>query len=1763
MPKFLLTLLVVGVTQGLAATLIEYGSYWSYYLGTTEASSPDRAAWRRNAFDDRSWAQGAAPIGYSTSPNNAAEEALVTLLPTSQEGNYRSVFLRRSFTVNNPAAVGELTLSVSVDDGFVAWINGQLAASYNVPGTDPAYDTQASNALEPALISAVLTNLAQVLLPGTNILAVQVFNANLTSSDLVFDAVLSSDSDEVAPRVLEVTPPAGALVRELSLVEVFFDESVTGVDASDLSVNGTPASELTQVSPRDYVFGIAQPPPGTATVSWATGHGIKDLAGNPFVGTNWTYKLDPTLAAPSLVISEFMADNQHGIRDEDANRSDWIEIYNAGGEAVNLLGWSLTDHTNSPGWRFPAMWLDPNKYLLVWASGKNRADPALPLHTDFKLGKEVGYLALLDAATNIVSAFAPAYPAQLEDVSYGRDVVEPSVVGFFLTPTPGQRNATSGPGFAPAPAFSIEGGVYTNNSLSVALSTPAGQTRYTLDGSVPTTNSPAYYGPLTVNASTTVKARVFQPGMFPGPVMAQTYMLLDSTVARFTSNLPLMIISTSGRGIVSHPAPGTPRTFASVVAIDTERGRSSPLGSPDYFGQGGISIRGQTSSGFPKRPYRLELQDAYLDDRDAPLLGLPAESDWILNNPYSDKPFLQNFLAMELFEKMGHYSVRRRFVEVFINTTSGKVTYPRDYMGIYVLLEKIKVADDRVNIRKLTPSDNSEPNITGGYMFKKDKDTTGDLNFTTPGGGGFGGQTLKIHEPVPREITSAQLTWLRNYLGRMEAALYASDWKLRTGTNHYSHYLDVDSFADHHWIVEFSKQIDGYRLSNYMQKDRGGKVKMEPIWDWNLSFGNADYLGGGETSGWYWSQLGANEHIWFRRLMCGTTSAAGTTGDPDFNQKIIDRWSVLRTNVLALSNVLARVDELAGYLNDAAQRDFQKWPRLGTYIWPNPPLYSTPTTYAGIITSMKNWISGRHAWIDAQYLRVPAFSLNGGRVPPGHNVIVTAPAGLIYYTLDGTDPRAPGGGLATGAQLYRGPVPISSNARLVARAMSGSRWSGPTAATFVVNPPQLQLTEIMYHPGDPPPGSSFDAEDFEFLEFRNTGAAPVNLQGFSLNGAVGFTFPSYTLAAGQRVLVVKSRAAFESRYGGGLPIAGEFTGNLHNAAERIVLTGRLGETALDFTYEDSWHKITDGSGFSLVTSSEAAPAPDPAQASAWRPSSSWGGSPGDQDPSPALIPSVVVNEVLSNPSGSEPDLIEVQNLSGENVDIGGWFLSDNAGEPQKFRIPSPTILAPGELKTFSGAGFSTAGATGVLRSFALSADGEEVFLFSGGASTNLTGYMHGFSFGAQHTNRAFGRHVDSLGREHFVTQSAPSFGSTNPGPRIPDVVISEVMYHPPDVFTNGAFWNNTDDEFVELFNRGNNPVPLFDPASPTNTWQLSGDLEFRFPTNLVLAANSYLVLAGFDPQKQPVRLAAFRARYAIPVHVPIVGPFAGHLDNRRGTLELSEPRTPPGTAPVHVLVESMEYEHDLPWPPGADGLGFSLNRTAPNAFGNDPANWGVRLPSPGRAMMSAGDPITILQHPISQAGFTGQELVLRVAAAGDSGLKVQWRFNGDFLPGATNATLVLPNAQPGMTGEYLAVVSSGTDSVASAPAYVLVEPDSDADGIPDDWELDHGLNPFVGTDAHIDTDGDGMTNRDEYVAGTDPGDSSSFLKLSNLPVNGGCEICFDAAAFRTYTIFYTETLIPAAWVKLADIPSRPAPFRASVADPAGNPVRYYRVGVGK
>jgi len=1695
----LVTFLLAALASAPAAELIPFRSGgWKYVLGTQEASNPT-SAWRAPAFDDSAWLPGgttaSAPIGYPSAGATGVEGTIQTTLPTGTAGGYTCVFLRKTFVVTNAAAVVGLTLQVQHDDGFAAWINGTFAGNANV--SEPYTIATVPTDHEVTVGEALHTPSSSLLVEGTNVLAVQVFNTSAGSSDLFLDLTLTSSVDE-APTVVGTEPPPSAIVQSLTYVNVIFSENVSGVDASDLLVESVAATNVIQLTPREYTFYFPAPAnTGLVTVAWAPNPNINDVDGlpNPFVpGPSWTYTIDPNIIPGAAVISEFMADNEDAlyngrpIEDEDGSRSDWIEIYNPGLLEVGLNGWYLTDTTtNLIKWRIPAVVIAPNKYLLIWASEKNRANPAAPLHTNFRLSRNAGsYLALVDPSGVVVSSFGPntvqgggssPYPGQLTDISYGRDRVDPNLSGYFVTPTPGAQNDTSGTGFAASPTASHDSGVYTNASLTFVITNPPGTTvRYTLNGTLPTNGSPAYSTPISVANNTTIKFRAFPTtaGVFPSEVQVRNFLFLDTTTRDFNSNLPILILSSEGRSIPASVIPGGARAKGTFVVFDTFRGRSAFSRKPDFIGPADFEIFGQSSQGFAKQPFNIEIQDALGNDKAESILGLPEEADWKLRNPFSDKCLMNDFLAYELFEQMGNYSCRRRFVEVFVDSGGGRLVYPGDYIGVEVLFEKIERGDDRVDIAELTAAHTNEPAITGGWIFRREpgKESDGDLNFSA------GGNSLKLTEPKPQFMrtvplrsgqsswpgtnytssASNQLAYLVRFLNAMNGTMNSAGWTA-TGTNHYSHYINVDKFVDEHWIVEFPKQIDGYRLSAFFTKDRNGKLAPEPIWDWNLAFGNADYLDGGNTNTWYYTLISAGDHTWLRQLL-GAAALPNSGGDPDFIQKVIDRWGVLRTNVMNGDRVVSRIDELATLLKDRGAasspvtRNFAKHPNLNTYLWPNPqgpPTWHvdyTQPTYDLIISEMKKWTMGRYLWIDNQFPKAPTLGVPEGDITAGTPLVLAAASGTVYYTLDGADPRASqsNGAVAPGASTYSGSVILNDNARVFARARVGTTWSPPSIATYVVRRPRLVITEIMYHPLPPPLGSTNIDEDFEYIEVKNIESTPLNIGGYTIGGGISFTFPARTLAAGERVVVVNNQAAFLSRHPGlAGSIAGEFTGNLANDGNRLILRGRVREGLLDFEYDDQWYPITDGFGFSLVIVDENAAASTWGLGSSWRPSGVLNGTPGQGEGAPPSIPRVVINEALTHSDPAPPtDTIELLNLSGAAASVAGWYLTDDFREPTKFRIPlnTPAIPAGGFL-TFDESAFNVG-----PNSFSLSSSGDEVYLFSADVEGDLTGYVHGFTFGPQLNGVTFVRHTVSTGEEHFVAASSSTPGGVNDSIRVGPIVISEIMYRPPDVLANGAYWNNSEDEYIELKNVTGFPISLYHSVHTSNTWKLDQAVEFSFPPNTTIPANGYALVVNFNPATDLAQLAAFRAKYGVGAGVSIFGPYRGDLSNGDETVALYQPDNPETTGPdagtvPYVVVDQVRYSDQMPWPVTADGYGQTLHRVNLTAYGDDPSNWTAGGPTASTPYVSGPSPV-ITAHPgnqtVSDSGTA--TATFTAGAIGQGPLRYQWLFNGSILNGATSSTLVIQNVKPSDAGQYQvsvlnpfgsAVSTAGTLTVLIAP----------------------------------------------------------------------------------------------------------------------------------
>lgn len=912
-------------------------------------------------------------------------------------------------------------------------------------------------------------------------------------------------------------------------------------------------------------FGSVSPSNGAVAVAPGTTTTYTLTASNDMgtVSEEITVTVADTVVDPR--ISEFLARNENGIKDEDGERLDWIEIHNDSGYALNLGGYSLTDESLLLSkWSFPSLVLGVDERVIVWASAKNRTSGEL--HTNFTLDADGDYLALVrpDGAV-IVQEFGPLFEPQLADISYGEE-------GFLSPPTPGGINgegALEGR-LETKVVFGTQGGLFFGGTVNLVLShdDPLSIIRYTTDGSLPEADSMEYNGPIAIAASTQINARAFRANYLPGPNSQEGYIFAENALSSFDSDLPILVIDTFNTEVPRNDVTFRQAAYAAFNRSDTT-GRSSLSDVVAEGGNSGIHVRGESSQlpGFNKLNFAFETRNSEGEDKDVSLFGMPEGSDWALHASEIDRTFIRERLPHYLFNEIGRYSARTRPVEVFLNQDGGPVT-ESDYRGIYLVIERIRRDNDRVDIARLEPDENVEPDVTGGFIFKKDKGDTGDIRVSTPVAGDF-----TITYPI--EVTTAQREYLQNYLRDFELALQGPSFTdPETG---YAAYIDVESWIDFHVIQELTKEVDSYIFSTFFYKDRNGKIACGPMWDFDRSFGNTRGADEHLPEGWRGGTIGSRGEFWDRLFE-----------DPDFMQRYIDRWQELMELNLNDAHLGTVIDGMAAEVNEAKDRNFEPagpWPLANV-----TRSHLTFPTYHQHVDYLKDWISTRLAWVDEEFTRKPEFLQSPGVYQNGFDLSLTGGEGTIYYTTDGSDPRASGGGIAGTA--LSGAIPISASTAVVARSLSGGEWSGPLSGSFIIGEAagagNLAISELMYHPSaatDAEIAAGFDdEEDFEFLELINVGENPIEMADVVISEAFDFTFGVLELSPGERVLVVRNLAAFEFRYGAGQTIAGEYGDQkLNNGGERILVTAADGIPILDFTYSDEspWPTVADGGGSSL------------------------------------------------------------------------------------------------------------------------------------------------------------------------------------------------------------------------------------------------------------------------------------------------------------------------------------------------------------------------------------------------------------------------------------------------------------------------------------------------------------------------------------------------------------------------------------------------------
>lgn len=1705
-------------TRAEEAVYLPRGSTWKFRPGFTEASFPDTAAWRQPDFDgfDSLWQTGEAPIGYG-------EDDVVTDLAQAtppMRDNYTSLYLRTTFVVPRLEDVVRLSLVASFDDGFVAWINGVEVLRENVeePFTYNAVATESRESR--TYIDFDLPEPSSFLVEGTNVIAIQGFNQNVRSTDFKIDVELVDPEgpDLTPPAAASVTPAPGLTVRSLTRIEVLFTELVQGIDASDLLVNGSAANAVSGEGEGPYVFEYLQPPVGEVQVAWADSHGITDFSTRPnsFAGGSWTYNLDPSAPLPDLVITEFMASNRSGLRDEDGEFPDWVEIQNRGTEPASLAGWGITDDRGDPGkFVLPGIILGAGELLVVFASGKDRksADGG-NIHTNFKLSSSGEYCGLysFESPREVVSEFSPRYPEQRTDISYG--IADNGETGYFSPPTPGEPNgATTGfSGITAEPRFTPARGFFAEAIQVEIVSPTAGAAiYYTTDGSEPSEgNGTLYGGPIRVEGTPqkavgTLRAVAVAAGQLPSDVVTHTYIFPQHVLAQ------------------PRNPPGWPSTWAGrAEGSDYEMDPRVVNQNPDEAYEALFSI--------PTLSIVMDIDDFIGPTRGiythANLEGLawerPCSAELIL--PSGENGFQVDCgIRTQGGSSTSNYKSAKFSLRLLFKGDYGpkKLRHPL-FADTHVAEFNTLVLDAHLNQTWTHP--NHDQRVKAQYcrdQFMSDLQNAAggyaphDIFANLYVNGLFWG-VYDIHERADTDFAASyfggdesEYDMLKHQAGNPANEGNLIAWtemfrrarvNLRENANYLAlgEYLDIPNFIDYMIVNHYGGNTDWDHHNWYATRRRvdGARFRVHS-WDAehvlkSLSENRTGVNNSGQPTELF-HRLRVNDE--FKLLFADHVHRHFFNGgmlyvdpdDPAWNEE-----SPQRNRPAAFW--MRRINEI----DPGIRLESARW---GDVRRPSQP-YTRDREWLQELNSLLNSYFPRRSAIVLNQFRslglyprvgAPVFSHPGGRVAPGVSITLSLPegtTGTIYYTTDGADPRVSGSGDVSGtARAASGPIVIDDTMRVKARTLDDVTWSALSEVSFEVSTPtdSLYVSEIMFNP--------LGGSDFEFIELHNGGEFTVELTGLRFSDGIDFSFaPETRLGPGEYLVLAGNAAEFAARYPG-VTIAGVYAGNLSNGGEDLTLSGPGDVSILSVDYGDEtfWPLGADGFGYSLV---RLDPWGDPDDPFNWRASARPHGSPGSADPAPRHS-GVFIHEILTRAGPSLEDAVELINTGSQPVSIGGWFLSDSGDDElslKKYRISSGTEIPAGGHAVLYAREFGQ-GPDG----FDLPETGGGVYLASADASGDLTGHIVGQKYDASVEGGSLGQVDTTTGRD-FSPLSQPTFGVDAPAsveefrtgtgapnalPRVGPVVIHEIHYHPPP----------GEEEFLELHNLTGTSVDL-------SGWRLDGVLSpdetdsFHFPPGLNIPAGGYVVVVQTDPE-------TFRARYSVPAAAPVVGPYGGGLDNGGETLRILRPYDGPDPAgDAEILVDRVRYNDKAPWAVEPDGGGPSLERLRSADYGNEPVNWAASLAMAG----TPGAPNSASnggrnQYPLARLAVTPQPEELRVLLDASESLDPDGTiqdFEWEFGDGASGTGETVLHTYPG-AGSYTVRLQVTDNDGASTSLSRVVTVSADAPGgwqIPGDGNQDGVLNL---------TDVVGLFGRLFLGAGSDIGcdPAASLEQGGNLPLLDG------------------------------------------------------------
>ncbi|MCC7373264.1 MAG: lamin tail domain-containing protein [Verrucomicrobiales bacterium] len=1274
-------------------------------------------------------------------------------------------------------------------------------------------------------------------------------------------------------------------------------------------------------------------------------------------------------------------------RDPDLLRSaedggefhDWLELHNRGNRDVDLKNWSLSDDPANPRkWIFPSQRLEPGGYLVVFCTGLDRRSAVSGfLHTNFRLDRQGESLTLHRPDGTFASGFQSAYPALDGFHSYGIDD-STGIWGYYPEPSPGLANSrtelfgqTAPVTLAPPPGFHSE-----DVTVEMSCPTPFARIRFTLDGSDPTSsNGFDYTQPVLLTTNATVRARAFRSHWIPSEIATATYFV---RIPGDLTHLPALVLSGD-----------TGRTFFAPEGLTAVSGGSyeGPFqdelwtpGSPDdynmYLVSGPAVERPATvewldPNGASAGPWNCGLRVSS-SVWSTPRMLTPPGGNIIWNHDdlsFRIKPSFGLFFRGEyglseldfpLFDGIGNGEGGTRFDDLRLRAGKNDWANPfiRDELvrRLFGQLGQISGRGVLVNLF-----------INGEFKSYYNLVERPRGNFLRA----HTGSTADWDILLPNEIAEGDDTRWKEDEAFLLGASLADDARYQEASRRF----DVVNLIDYALLNLFCGTADWPENNWVLDRERSpaGQWRFH-VWDAEMTFG-------------YQSLKNVTFDTLSNDLLSTNTPPTVVAEvfsafyqNPEFRRMFADRAQrhLLGQGTLTETNVVRVANEL--HQQVAPSIRFVRREEIRTaYLafWA-----------ANRLPSLLPALAQRGLWPSVAAPRI-LFATNA---PPSVSVVSSNASDVIYFTLDGSDPRLAGGSVNTTARPATEPILLPGPVTISARALRGNEWSPLATADYRLAPPEpLEITEIHYAPTAT---AGVDGRAFEFVEIQNTGASAVALDGVAFNEGIQFEFPdSASLEPGAFAVLVSDAAAFQSRYPE-VPVAGVFTGRLDNSGERLTLSYRQTYPLVSLTYNDKapWPTSAAGLGFSLVPSDEPGTlASDPRH---WRASSLPGGSPGRVDGPPKALP-VVINEVFPYPNAGQPGWIELHNPTPQAVDISYWWLTDDPSVPRKFVFADGTILPPDGFLVLDTIDLQasaqplapsdslssqervrvrsapssqervgvrsdlsspdrdaslrrtslprslpavpeaprfaiTQPASGPGSGLKLSPAGGRLLLYLADSNNLRLGGSSDFVYEAVDEGVAYGRTLDEEGAEFLAPLSHPTPDHPNDLARTGSVILQEI----------GLARYRGDSDFIEIANRSQEPVALHARGQPLRPWRVNG-IDFDFPPRFTLAPGELIVICAADPQ-------VFRAQHEIADTVRILGPWAGQLDVTGETLRLERPSKLPEGDVIYLSEDRVRFRTTPPWP-SALPVGASLQRRPGPAPGDSPALWAPAPATPGQA----------------------------------------------------------------------------------------------------------------------------------------------------------------------------------------------------------------------